>query len=86
MPPTQIGARRRERQVGADRPGERVRAGELRHEGEEDADEDGSPGQVLREQALDDRRHQRRLRRRELRPADGVRLASLGRSGRAGRA
>ena len=67
--------RRRERQVGADGPRQRVRAGHLRHEGEEDADEDGSPRQVLREQALDDRRHQRRLRRRELRAADAVRLA-----------
>ncbi len=67
--------RRRERQVRADRPGEGVRAGHLRHEGEEDADQDGRPRQVLRQQALDDRGHERRLRRRELRAADAVRFA-----------
>ena len=68
---------RREREVGADGPGERVRAGHLRHEGEEDAHEDGGPGQVLREQALDDRGHERGLRRRELRAADAVQLPDL---------
>ncbi len=61
-------------QVRADRPGERVRSGELRHERQEDAHENRRPRQVLRQEALDDRGHQRGLRRRELRAADAVEL------------
>ena len=51
-----------------------MRPGKLRHEGEEDADQDGRPGQVLREQTLDDRGHQRRLRGGKLGAADPVEL------------
>ncbi len=64
--------RRRDREVGADRPGQRVRAGELRHERQEHADEDGRPRQVLREEALDHRRHERRLRGGQGGRADAV--------------
>ena len=55
--------RRRDRQVGADGPGEAAHAAELHHDGERAADEDEAPGQVAREHALDDRRHERALRR-----------------------
>src|ERR1019366_5181824 len=71
------GQRGGEREVRAHGPGERIRACHLRHESQEDADEDGRPGQVLREKALDDRGHERGLRRRELRAADAVRLPNL---------
>ena len=56
---------RRDRQVRADGERQRVDAAQLERHRDEDADEHQAPRQVLAQQALDDRRHQRRLRRRQ---------------------
>src|SRR5262249_57968793 len=62
LPADPDGKRRRERKISADRPGEGVSPRHLRHESQEDTDEDGGPRQGLREQTPDECRPKRRLR------------------------
>src|SRR5439155_21915713 len=66
-----------DRQIRPDGERQRVDPAELERHGDEDADENETPGKILAEEPFDDGRHQRGLRSRERRRPDRHRAVQV---------